>query len=71
MKVKAVKGENIFTRAALKATLPEEPVRTAKVLTTASFADSPVTKAVDARQSERPRGAKTGDINLPKEAKML
>ena len=48
-----------------------EPVRTAKVLTTASFALNPVSNAVEARQSPKPSGAKMGAIQRPIPANML
>lgn len=47
------------------------PVKTVKVLTTVSFAVSPVIKAVDALQSENPRGVKIGAISEPMDARML
>ena len=47
------------------------PVRTLKVLTTASFAVNPVMSAVETLQSENPSGAKTGAIHLPTNASRL
>lgn len=46
-------------------------MRTESVLTTASFAESPAIRAVDARQSLKPRGAKTGEAIFPREARRL
>ena len=47
------------------------PVSTAMVLTTASLAVKPVMRAVEARQSEKPRGAKTGATTRPRPASIL
>ena len=47
------------------------PVSTANELMTASLAMNPVINAVDARQSEKPSGANTGEINRPTAASML
>lgn len=49
----------------------EVPVKTLKVLTTASLAVNPVIKAVDTLQSEKPNGAKIGAIILPTNANRL
>lgn len=55
------------------AKLPPLPpsARTTNVLTTASFADNPVISAAAARQSPKPKGAKTGAMNLPAAASRL
>lgn len=47
------------------------PVRTARVLITASFAVKPATREVAVFQSENPRGANMGDINFPAAASKL
>ena len=46
-------------------------ISTARVLTTVSLAISPVTRAVAARQSPKPSGAKNGAITWPIAARML
>ena len=51
-------GVKIFIKAALKPASLVAFVKTLKVETTLSFAVMPVTKAVDARQSSKPSGAK-------------
>ena len=65
-KVKALAGVNI---PASRLVWP--PSRTVRVETTLSFAMRPVTRAVDARQSEKPSGAKTGESSEPRAASML
>src|SRR5699024_9651955 len=47
------------------------PVRTVRVLTTVSLAETPVMMAVEARQSEKPRGAKMGAMIDPRPARIL
>lgn len=48
-----------------------EPVSTANVDTTDSFAEKPVISAVTALQSPKPRGLKIGAITIPSIAKRL
>lgn len=64
--VKAERGVNISVNAAIC-----PPNSTVSVETTLSFASSPVNKAVEARQSLKPSGAKMGEMNDPKTASML
>ena len=72
MKTTAVSGVNISLSIKVKEALPTGLCAiTARVLTTASFADSPEIKADTARQSPRPSGAKTGARNRPMAAKIL
>ena len=66
----AASGEKIPPRAAGSPAMLV-PVSTAKVLTTASLAVNPVIRAVEALQSPKPRGAKTGEINRPIWASIL
>lgn len=70
-KLKALSGENIWVSIALSCASLEAPVRIVRVLTTDSFAVNPVMRAVDARQSLNPIGAKAGAMIEPIEARML
>ena len=47
------------------------PVRTLRVLTTASLAVKPAIRAAAARQSPKPSGARTGAISRPTMARRL
>ena len=47
------------------------PRMTPKVLTTASLAVKPETRAVTIRQSPKPRGANRGETRRPRDARML
>ena len=59
-------GVNIVERAAVS-----PPSSTVSVETTLSLAVKPVISAVEARQSPKPSGAKTGAIRLPSIASRL
>ncbi len=59
-KENAVSGVKICPREERSAPGSPALVRTAKVLSTASFAVRPVMSAVDARQSPKPSGEKIG-----------
>ena len=67
---KAVKGLNIPARAWGSSAM-EEPVSTARVLTTVSLAEKPVMRAVDTRQSPKPRGVNRGAMSPPSIASRL
>ncbi|MPN55337.1 hypothetical protein SDC9_203019 [bioreactor metagenome] len=68
---KADNGVKICVSIVVKEAPSDAPVKTAMVLTTASFADKPVISAVAALQSPKPRGSNTGETAMPKEARML
>ena len=70
-KLKALSGVKIWVSMALSCASLEAPVRMVRVLTTDSLAVNPVIKAVEARQSLKPRGVKSGAMIEPTEAKML
>ena len=59
-KLKALSGVKIWVSIALSCASLEAPVRMVRVLTTDSLAVNPVIKAVEARQSLKPRGVKSG-----------
>ena len=63
-KLIAESGVNNPVNAVPKVSI-EVPVRTPKVLTTASFAEKPVMSAVGIRQSSKPSGAKMGASQCP------
>ena len=69
--VKELNGVKMPINAWFKAAVEEDCVKTVKVETTDSFAVIPVIKAVEARQSLKPSGAKIGDTNEPIAAKIL
>ena len=67
----ALKGVKICIKAWLNWASFAAPIKTVKVLTTASLAVKPVISAVAARQSPKPKGANKGAIKAPKEARIL
>ena len=67
-KAKAEIGVNIDERVEPRSAILV-PVRTERVLTTASFAEKPVIREVEILQSLKPRGANTGAMNLPIKAR--
>ena len=69
-KLAAVTGENSVSSAAAVTSAPE-PVRIPRVEMTDSLAIKPVIRAVDTRQSPKPRGANRGAIHAPTEARRL
>ena len=69
-KLAAVAGENSVPRAAAGTSAPD-PVRTPRVEMTDSLAIKPVIRAVETRQSPKPRGASRGEIHAPTAAKRL
>ena len=71
MKAKAEIGVKISPSINSREAVPEAPANTAIVLTTASLAVKPVIRAVAARQSPKPKGAKRGAAALPIRASML
>lgn len=70
MKENALKGEKISESMAVMEP-PSAADNTEKVLTTASFAESPAITADAARQSPKPRGAKMGAASFPIRASRL
>lgn len=71
MKENALNGEKSCVSIADMEPSPTVQDNTAKVLTTASFAESPAITAAAARQSPKPSGANTGSVNFPAEASRL
>lgn len=70
-KLTAVIGVNIPCKTAGSRSVEPAPDSTDNVDTTASFAEKPVIRAVDMRQSLKPRGANMGAIIFPTEARRL
>ena len=66
----AVTGVNSVPRAAVLTSAPD-PVRIPRVEMTDYFAMTPVMRAVETRQSAKPRGAKSGAIQAPTVASRL
>lgn len=65
-KAKALRGVNIANKAWESSISETAPVKTVKVLTTASLAVNPVIRAVDALQSLKPKGMNMGATMEPK-----
>ena len=70
-KVNALSGVNSCESSGVNAVVSPTPISTARVLTTASLAVSPVNSAVDACHEPKPSGTKMGAMSAPMAASML